>query len=115
MTNGEKYHSVKERLYAFAEFCNGKKGCYKCEIGDINRKAHDGYVCPFAWLELDAKEKPMNCPHCGGECAVKEIDGDVFVVCTKCLYRYGNNMSEDDTVAEHNRVCKAVNSCRKES
>lgn len=117
MTNGEKFKTAEEQLDAFKVFCARKKCCSECEIGDTHRKVLDGYVCPFAWLKLEAKaEKPMPCPFCGQECRIVKNKSNAFVVgCDYCNYSSKDYDREQDAIAAHNHVFKLVSSCRKES
>ena len=79
MTNEEKYKTLEERNVAFTEFCDGHT-CDKCQCDALDGDCH------FAWLSLEVKENPSNCPFCDGGADVVVNDGPTMTmgVCVKC-------------------------------
>lgn len=68
MTNGEKYKSIDDRVYAFRRYC-AETTCPNCCIKPYVGARRVGYVdrCILKWLTLEVEEKdPLPCPHCGG-------------------------------------------------
>lgn len=101
MTNFEKYKTADDRAAAFAKWCLKTKYDHECE------DAMSCNECQFAWLDLEAEEKPLPCPFCGGEVIVS----DRQVYCadeTNCNYGSGRRKSRDEAISAHNRVARAA-------
>lgn len=101
MTNEEKYKTLEERNRAFNKYCE-EHDCRNCPLdGDVREE------CSFGWLALEVgDEKPESCPFCGAK-VVKE-SGALKCTAPLCGYSLLLGVDPDNTVAAHNRVCRAV-------
>lgn len=106
MTNEEKYKTAKERGDAFLKFCNSHS-CGDCAIHKMNEPKDP---CAFIWLALEAEEKPLPCPFCGGE---TEVDSAIhygsyyyFVQCKICHMSSISCLMKDEAIAAWNRRVK---------
>lgn len=78
MTNEQKYKTPEERTKALNEFCLGYTDC-KRDGNDCPCFGLSGN-CAYNWLALEAEEKPLPCPFCGGEAIVAQTQ----CVCKRC-------------------------------
>lgn len=103
MTNEERYQTPNERNKAFTKFCI-EHDCRDCQCR--NR----GSNCRFVWLALEAEEKPLPCPFCGGEAEVLEgysvMPKGVFVQCKNCWAFVAGFKTKTDAIAAWNRRVK---------
>lgn len=115
MTNEQKYKTAEERFNAFHKKC-GSCGVTICDrIKVIN--------CLNNWLALKAEEKPEPCPFCGKEVIVgfsENIHKEKYrqVWCSdgeRCGYECVMKKTEEEAIAAHNRVCRAVETAAKQS
>lgn len=116
MINGEKYKTADERNAALDKFCKRHgRYCLSCPI--CHYDGEDSECDMFKWLELEADEdNPMNCPFCGGETQVVRVFGGAYSIhCLGkgCGYASGQEANQTETIAAHNRVCKAVATYKK--
>lgn len=106
MKNFEKYKTIEECYAAHSNWCNANTDNSVC------RNPHEDVrgnclKCAFKWMFLEAEEeKPMPCPFCGGN-VVKE-SGKLKCNAPLCGYSLMLDRDPDNTVAAHNRVCRAV-------
>lgn len=104
MTNGEKYKTPEERSNEFQKFC-GSHLCSDCAI-------HKGLKgsCAFIWLALEAEEKPLPCPFCGGEAKLVVnhpiTTKGAYVQCTRCWAFVTGFNTEYAAIAAWNRRMK---------
>ena len=121
LTNEQRYKTPKERGKAFTEWCCCHSSCRTCEI---DKFTHDskGEGCLFYWLALEAdEEKPEPCPFCGKEVVVgfsENIHKEKYrqVWCSdgeRCGYECVMKKTEEEAIAAHNRVCRAVEAVKK--
>lgn len=110
MTNEQKYKTAEERFNAFYKKC--------CSCG-VTICGHIKVInCLNNWLAIEAKEeKPEPCPFCNGKTEIVSCNGGIQVRCTHCGYtsegyREGK---ENEAIAAHNRVCRAVETAAKQS
>lgn len=109
MKNFEKYKTVNERTAACSAF-----------LVKHNEYADIPYIeVAMRWLELEAeKEEPLPCPFCGSNAILfHALDGRHAVNCTniwRCKYMSGEYASDEEAVAAHNRVARAVQEREKE-
>lgn len=115
MTNEQKYKTAEERFNAFHKKC-GSCGVTICDrIKVIN--------CLNNWLALKAEEKPEPCPFCGKEVVVgfsENIHKEKYrqVWCSdgeRCGYECVMKKTEEEAIAAHNRVYRAVEAAEKKS
>ena len=111
MTNGEKYKSIDDRVYAFRRYC-AETTCPNCCIKPYVGARRVGYVdrCILKWLALEAEEKPLPCPFCGAEA---EIDSAIhhgsyyyFVECKNCHMSSISCLMKNEAIAAWNRRVK---------
>ena len=99
MTNEEKYKTPEERNEAFHRFCANVNDCSICPLGKT-----PGLRCPFAWLALEAEEKPLPCPFCGADGKITELkEGGFRAFCWECLSASGAYSTKADAIAAWNR------------
>ena len=116
MTNEQKYKTPEERIKAFYDFCKGQGDrCNHCEIAKKRLSISRRSECAVYWLAIEAKDKPEPCPFCNGETEIVSCNGGIQVRCTHCGYtsegyREGK---ENEAIAAHNRVCRAVEAVKK--
>lgn len=109
MTNEEKYKTTNERMGAFGRFCKGqerKKGCLGCPVGGVPTYREQ---CALAWLALEAEEKLLPCPFCGGDAEIEFIPSfrnSHFVRCKICLSSVRGYDTKDKAIAVWNRRAK---------
>lgn len=109
MKNFEKYKTAKERARAFRTYCESQKDCYKCSL----RNPSCTVPCCLKWLDLESEEeKPLPCPFCGSNTNLfHALDGRHAVHCLdiyRCKYASGEYASDEEAIAAHNRVARAV-------
>ena len=93
MTNAEKYKTAPERRSAYQEHIR--------KSGEV--------IGEFLWLELEAKEKLLPCPFCGGRAEYNKtlVEGrtDGWVQCTNCGVHFITK-ERDEAIAAWNRRVK---------
>lgn len=108
MTNGEKYKTTNDRVYAFRKHCRDKGTCHGCALNETGvSRTICVDRCILDWLALEAEEeKPLNCPFCGRDAVCDRIPGiSPNVKCTGC----GASIYRDtlvDAIAAWNRRAK---------
>lgn len=111
MTNGEKYKSIDDRVYAFRRYC-AKTECPNCCINPYKGAKHITCLdkCILKWLALDAEEKLLPCPFCGGEAEVSEgysgMPKGTFVQCKNCWAFVAGFKTKTDAISAWNRRVK---------
>ena len=108
LTNEQKYKTAEERKVA-----------YKAYIEDFTQPI----IGQFEWLALEAEyeKKPKPCPFCGKEVVVgfsENIHKAKYrqVWCSdgeRCGYECVMKKTEEEAIAAHNRVCRAVEAVKK--
>lgn len=103
MTNEEKFKTVEERSEAFQCFCRSAGGCVSCAISN----ALPGFRCLFEWLALEAEEKPLPCPFCGGDAKSEFMplleNSYYYVRCKICRSSTRSCKTKDEAIAAWNR------------
>lgn len=109
MTNGEKYKSIDDRVYAFRQYC-AETECPNCCIKESKDRIGQRDRCILTWLALEFEEKPLPCPFCGGK---TEIDSTIhygsyyyFVECKNCHMSSISCLIKDEAIAAWNRRVK---------
>ena len=116
MINQDKYKTAEERIKAFDDFCKGQGArCNHCEIVKKRISISRRSECVVYWLAIEAKDKLEPCPFCNGETEIVSCNGGIQVSCTHCGYtsegyREGK---ENEAIAAHNRVFRAVEAIKK--
>lgn len=106
MKNFEKYKTAKDRVHALDQFCAGQGSCKNCVLNNL--RAASLTECAFAWLDLEADVKPLECPYCGSRMigTIATAKG-ISLVCA-CGYSTGGFCTTDGAITSHNRICRAV-------
>lgn len=85
MTNFEYYKTPEELENAFCVFCQKQKRCEECKYYPGESKG----ICDIFFAYGEAL-KP--CPFCGGKAIIRNEDYAIFVECTKCYARSGQEL-----------------------
>ena len=110
MTNEEKYKTPEERIGAFSKHCS-RKDCCNCQAYKIPLYPDGRIGCVLRWLALEAEEKLLACPFCGGEAEVfsamyaHRLNG-ARVRCTRCWAITPVYKDDSEALAAWNRRVK---------
>lgn len=109
MTNGEKYKTTNDRVYAFRKHCRDKGTCHGCALNETGvSRTICVDRCILDWLTLEAEEELLACPFCGSK-DIKVIQATVsgyVATCDECWAASCAAINKIDAIAAWNRRAK---------